>query len=67
MRSTHSIIDSSLTPDNAERKGYIYINDIPDLLQSVNALFLEAAKSGYKLGTAKKGSKKLGLYKMKNQ
>lgn len=67
MRNTYSNIDTSLTPDNAESKGYIYINDIPNLLQSINTLFLEAAKSGYKLGIAKKGSKKLGLYKLKNQ
>jgi hypothetical protein len=66
MCDTNSSVDKSLTPKNAANKSYIYISDVPDLLKCLNELYNEAAKSGYKLGLAKKGENRLGLYKCIN-
>ncbi len=63
-KSPLTIIDSSLNPDNALEKGYRYINDIPNLYQSLLELLEYAEKQGYKLGTAEgvDGERHLGLY-----
>ena len=64
LKKPLTIIDSSLNPDNAFEKGYRYINDIPNLYQSLLELLEYAEKQGYKLGTAEgvDGERHLGLY-----
>lgn len=61
---TQSIIDSSLTTQNASEKGYRFVSDIPNLYKTLHDLIELAEKKGYKIGEArnKKGETYFGLY-----
>ncbi len=57
------VIDASLTPSNALKKGYQHIEDIPNLYQTLLELLEFANTQGYKIGSPKKTSKHyFGLY-----
>lgn len=61
---THSIIDSSLTKQNASEKGYRYVSDIPNIYKTLQELIELAEKRGYRIGEARntKGETHFGLY-----
>jgi hypothetical protein len=65
MNKQFKIADFSLNIHNAEEKGYVYINDIPNLYKILNEIFEIATEKGYVIGAAEssKDDKYFGLYK----
>ncbi|MBA3724617.1 MAG: hypothetical protein H0W89_07085 [Candidatus Levybacteria bacterium] len=62
------LVDPSLTPQNADEKGYRYVTDAIDPYEAVKDLIGLAEREGYIFGVSKKETDskfKIGLYHKK--
>lgn len=65
----NAIVSSSITYENADEKGYEYIQDIVNPFESLNEILKLASDKGYKFGSpcnTKNKNLYYGLYRIKN-